>query len=440
MNLRKTFIPKIFIPKKISLILCTLLFAFSFSACSGKSSESSAKVTLATVSSQNSSENESSSKETTTEETTNKSSSASDKVTLTSYENGIIDTSSLFTTRDLEQNADLTDAKSVTLTSNKNVSITEEGVYLISGTATDVSIIVEAPDNAKIQLVLDGVNITNKSAPAIYVIDADKVFVTTTDSNNSLKVSGTFTADGETNLDAVIFSKSDLVLNGSGTLNIDCTKGNGISAKDDLKITGGTYNVTSALDSFEANDSIVIYDGTFTVDSAKDAFHSENEDDLSLGYIYIANGTFTINAAEDGIQGTSAVQIDGGTIKIESCAEGIEGTYVQLNGGDIDIYASDDGINAANKSTFYDVVIEVNGGTIHVSMGAGDTDAFDANGCIYVNDGIITIEAQSSFDYDDSAELNGGTVTVNGLQVTEIPQSQMGGGGMPGGGGMMGRR
>lgn len=422
--------------KKIYLFLIGSLLIFSLSACSQKSTASSTKVTLTTAATQSTTEAESSSEETTVSSDSDNSESK-DNATLVSYEDGIIDTSSILTTRDLEQTADLSNAKNIELANNKDISITEEGVYLISGTATDSSIIVEAPDNAKIQLVLDGVNITNKSAPAIYVIEADKVFITTTDSDSSMNVTSSFTADGDTNLDAVIFSKSDLVLNGTGSLTVNCSSGNGITSKDDLKITGGTYVLTTAADGFEANDSIVIYDGTFTVDSAKDAFHSENEDDSTLEYIYIANGTFTINSSDDGIQGTSMVQIDGGTINIESCIEGIEGTYIQLNGGSIDISASDDGINATNKSSSFDVVIEVNGGTIHVIMGAGDTDAFDANGCIYVNDGTISIEATSAFDYDLSAELNGGTVTVNGSQITEITPSQMGGGMQ---GGMGGRR
>ncbi|HPJ22507.1 MAG TPA: hypothetical protein PLH18_09180, partial [Clostridia bacterium] len=107
------------------------------------------------------------------------------------------------------------------------------------------------------------------------------------------------------------------------------------------------------------------------------------------------------------------------------CSEGIEGTYIQINGGDIDIYATDDGINATAKSS-YDVVIEVNGGNINVSMGSGDTDAFDSNGIIYVNGGTINIDAQSAFDADYLAQLNAGTVYVNGQQITQITVSMPG--------------
>ena len=166
---------------------------------------------------------------------------------------GLLDTSDMFSDRDLEQEADLTNAEYITLTSGEDVTISAEGVYVISGTATNTSIIVEA-DSAKVQLVLDGVSITNTDFPAIYVKEADKVFVTTTDSENVLKVTGSFTTDGDENTDAVIYSKDDIVLNGVGSLTIESTA-NGISGKDDVKFTGGTYVINVSEDAVEAKDS-----------------------------------------------------------------------------------------------------------------------------------------------------------------------------------------
>lgn len=344
--------------------------------------------------------------------------------------------SEIFTERDLEQQADLSDATNLTVTSGQDITITKKGVYVISGTATDCTIIVEAVDDEKVQLVLDGVSITNTDAPAVYVKSGDKVFVTTTSgSTNTFSTTGTFVADGETNLDAVIFSKSDLVLNGLGTLNITSTKANGIACKDDLKVTGGTYQITSAEDSIEANDSISICDGTFTITSSKDAIHCEYDEDDTVGSVYISGGTFNISAVDDGIQATTIAQIEGGTIHITKCVEGIEGTYVLINGGTIDIASSDDGINASKKSTAYTVQIEFNGGDTTIVMGAGDTDAVDANGNITVNAGNITITGQSSFDFDGTGVINGGTVIVNGSQITTMPTQMIGGGGDGGMGG-----
>lgn len=315
----------------------------------------------------------------------------------------------MFSDRDLEQSADTSDAVQYTVSDGQNISITEEGVYVITGTASNVTITVEADDSAKIQIVLDNASITNDSAPVIYVETADKVFVTLFN-DNSLSVTGTFTADSDTNTDAVIFSKQDLTLNGTGTLAVNSTD-NGISSHDDLKITGGTYTVTASHNAFEAHDSIAIAAGTFNINAGNNGFRSKDKDDDTVGYVYIYDGTFNITAAE-----------------------ALEATYVQINDGNITINASDDGINAAAKSTACDVKIEINGGTLSITMGDGDTDALDANGSLIINGGTIDITAQFAFDYDTSAELNGGTVTVNEEQVTAITESmQMGGGGPMGG-------
>lgn len=293
--------------------LLTLILTFAFVGCSSTSASATPTATNEATSSAN---------PTTVESTT-----------VNTSENAIIDTTDLFSTRDLEQTADTTDAQTITVENNKDISITEEGVYVLSGTASEVTITVEAADDAKVQIVLDNLNIINTDSPVIYIKSGDKVFVTTTNSENNLTVTGTFVADGTTNTDAVIFSKSDLTLNGLGTVTITSTK-NGVSSKDDLKVTGGTWNITSTEDSLEANDSIAIADGTFTINSGKDALHSENDEDNTKGYIYIAGGTFTIDAADDGIQATTILEIDGGTFDI-SAVEGLEGTDIEINGGTV---------------------------------------------------------------------------------------------------------
>ena len=356
----------------------------------------------------------------------------------TSSTGGILDTADIFSDRDLTQTPDLSNAQTITVSDGQTINITEAGIYIISGSASNCTIKVDTQD--KVQLVLNGVSITNDSTPAIYVVSADKCFITTAENTeNTLSVTGTFTSDGDTNTDAVIFSKDDLVFNGLGTLTINSSN-NGISCKDDLKFTGGTYNITSVEDSIEANDSIAVCDGMFTINSSKDAFHSENDDDNTSGWIYISGGKFNIKSSSDAIQGTSAVQIDGGTLDINS-SEGIEATYIQINDGTVKIYASDDGINATKKSTAYSTpTIEINGGNLTVEVGPGDTDGIDANGDIIVNGGTINVTAQmSSFDYDGKAEYNGGTIIVNGTQVDSIPQSMMGGGMRGGMNGMGGR-
>ena len=114
---------------------------------------------------------------------------------------------------------------------------------------------------------------------------------------------------------------------------------------------------------------------------------------------------------------------------------------MQLNGGTIQIQASDDGINAARKSRSYAAAVEINGGDITVVMGSGDTDGIDSNGSITVNGGTVNVTGRSTFDCDGAATYNGGTIIVNGQQLSYIPNQMMGGGrgGMGGMGGWGGR-
>ena len=276
---------------------------------------------------------------------------------------------------------------------------------------------------------------------ALFFKNADKVFVTTAEgTSNTLTVTGTFAADGTTNTDAVIFSKDDLVMNGLGTLNI-VSSDNGIACKDDLKVTGGTINIDCVDAALEANDSIAIADGEINIDSDSDGLHAENDDDDSVGYIYICGGTIYINAGDDGIHATTICQIDDGNITVRA-AEAVEATWVQINGGKLDLSATDDGINASHKSTAYTVCLEINGGEVTVNMGQGDTDALDSNGNLYINGGTISINAQSAFDYDGIGQYNGGTIYVNGNQIDSLSNQMMGGGpmgfGQEGFGGPMG--
>ena len=344
----------------------------------------------------------------------------------------ILDGEEEFSKRDLSQTADLSEAETITPISGQEISISAAGVYVLTGTAENCTVIVDAGNEDKVQLVLDGVSITNADFPCIYVKNADKTFITTAqDSVNTLTVTGSFRSDGETNTDAAIYARDDLTLNGLGTLNVSSTE-NGISCKDDLKVTGGTLSVSCAADALEAKDSIRVAGGSITLVSGKDGLHAENEDDDSLGYVYISGGTLDIRAADDGIHAVSILQLDGGELSIQA-AEGLEGTYVQLNGGTLTISASDDGINAARQSGAYTPTIEVNGGDITVNMGSGDTDALDSNGNLYVNGGTLSITAQSPFDYDGIGQLNGGTVTVNGQEVTVLTNQFGGMGGSYGG-------
>lgn len=196
------------------------------------------------------------------------------------------------------------------------ITITSGGTYIISGTLTEGQLVVDA-DDEKVQLVLDNADITCATSAAIYVKSAGKTFITLAEgSENILMNTAEFEAIDDNNIDAVIFSKDDLTLNGSGTLTINSENGHGIVSKDDLKITGGTYNITAASHALSGKDSVRIAEGTFNLVSGKDGIHSENTDDSSKGYVYIAGGEFTIDSTGDGIDASNIVQIDGGTFDI----------------------------------------------------------------------------------------------------------------------------
>ena len=202
--------------------------------------------------------------------------------------------------------------------SGSKITITEEATYVVSGELTDGMLVVDAPDTAKLQIVLNGVDITSKTSAALYILEADKVFVTLADGKaNTLANGGCFTAIDENNIDAAVFSKQDLSFNGTGSLTVTSPAAHGIVCKDDLVFTGGTYTVNSASHGLDANDSVRISGSTkLTIDAGKDGIHCENTDDASLGFIYIGGGTIKAEVEGDGIAAGAYMQIADGTIDL----------------------------------------------------------------------------------------------------------------------------
>ncbi len=199
---------------------------------------------------------------------------------------------------------------------DNTIVINAEGTYVLTGSLNG-SVIVNADKAAKVQLVLDNAAITSADFAAIYVVQADKVFVTLAEgTENALESQGEYTQIDDNNVDAAVFSKADLTLNGSGKLTVTAAAGHGIVTKDDLAITGGTYTVTSASHALCGKDSIRISSGSFTLDAGKDGLHSENDEDASKGFVYIMGGTFDITAQGDGISAGAYLQIDGGGFEI----------------------------------------------------------------------------------------------------------------------------
>lgn len=275
----------------------------------------------------------------------------------TASPNGIYSYDDMFTTRDLDVGYEESEAvhinladDSTTLTMGDDeeetsvsgvtvdgniITITEEGTYILSGTLTEGQVIVDA-DDAKVQLVLDNADITCASSAAIYVKNAKKTFITLADgSENILMNTAEYEAIDDNNIDAVIFSKDDLTLNGNGTLTINSEYGHGIVSKDDLKLTSGIYNITAASHALSGKDSVRIAGGTFNLVSGKDGIHSENTDDEEKGFVYIAGGDYSIESTGDGIDASYVVQIDDGTFDITAGggAENSTKTHNDMMGG-----------------------------------------------------------------------------------------------------------
>ena len=266
-------------------------------------------------------------------------------------ENAAIDTDGLFSQRDLEQSWDESAAVRIELTGDTassdsdavqidggTVTITAEGVYVFSGTLSNGSIIVDAGDEDKVQLVLNGVSVTSSDFAAIYAKNADKVFVTLAENTeNTLVNENGFTEIDDNHMDAVIFSKCDLTLNGAGKLTVTSPAGHGIVSKDELTITGGIYTITASGHGLTGKDSVAIAAGSFVIDSGKDGIHAEDEDDSEAGFIYLSDGDFTITAQGDGISASGMLEIAGGNYNITtgggSAASEMKGGDSQLEPG-----------------------------------------------------------------------------------------------------------
>lgn len=250
--------------------------------------------------------------------------------------------SEMFTDRDFE--TDYSNYVTVTLrddASNANgdgvtiedniITITKEGTYLLTGTLSNGQIIVEVSDTEKVQLVLDNTSVSNSTTAALYIREADKVFVTTTaDSENTLEVTGDFADSGEeSNIDGTIFSKADVTLNGNGSLSVACATAHGIVSKDDLKITSGAYHITAAKQGISGKDSVRIADGTITITSDTDGIHSENTDDTEKGFIYISGGTLNITSSNDALDASNYIAVLDGTLNLTTGGGSANASKVQ---------------------------------------------------------------------------------------------------------------
>ena len=341
-----------------------------------------------------------------------------------------------YVTVELKDNA--TSAVSGVTVNGNVITVSAAGTYYLTGTLTNGQIVVDAADTDKVQLVLDGVAVNCEGSAALYVLSADKVFVTTVKGTVSkFSSTGEYVDTDGNEVDAAIFSKDDITLNGEGTLQAQSETGHGIVSKDDLKITSGTYEIEAAKNGLRANDSVRIADGTITIEAGTDGIHCENTEDISKGYVYIADGTINITAGTDGIDASGDVVIEDGDVNVETAggstgavtnsnqfggmgwggknrnttsssastesAKGIksDGT-ITVSGGNVKVDSSDDGIHS-NGSIVFD------GGTVDI---ASDDDGIHADYELTVNAGEITVTAGEGLEAT-LITINGGNIEIN---------------------------
>lgn len=231
------------------------------------------------------------------------------------------------------------------------LTITKAGTYKLSGEYQG-QIKVETADSDAVRLVLDNANITNSSGAALNVVNADEVILySASGTTNTISDGAEYTATGEDDPDAVVYSKADLTIAGEGTLKVNGNHEDGIHTSDGLVIASGTLEVNAANTGIKGKDYVDILGGTITVTAQQDGIKSTNDTDEGQGWTRLSNGTVTVNAGDDGFKASRVVEISGGSLTVEQSDEGIEAQYINVSGGDVNVTSADDGMNASLKTS-----------------------------------------------------------------------------------------
>jgi len=323
-----------------------------------------------------------------------------------------------YSDRDFDASYDEASAAKITLSDDKisisgegakangsSLCIEEEGTYIITGSMSDGQIRVETADDEKVQLVLNGINISCSDNAPVIVEESDKVFITLADgSKNTLTGPETYSeAASSDGTDGVIFSRADLCINGSGSLTVTADGGHGIVSKDNLIVTDGNISVTAAGDGIQGKDCVKIGGGNLTVTAADDGIKSSNSDDADRGFISIDSGNVTVAAGCDGIQAETLLRVADGILDITT--GGGSGTVSTDSG-----WSSGWGMRPDHTHDGGQMPDQMNGST---AQSDSETDSDSAKGLkgglgILVEGGSISIDSS-----DDSIHSNG-DVNISG--------------------------
>lgn len=274
------------------------------------------------------------------------------------------------------------------------LTLKNEATYILKGTIDDGQVCIDAND-AKVQIVLDGANITNTHGSAIYIKNCKKAFITTANNSvNRISDGPDYFDETEDGPNATIYSKEDLTLNGTGILSINGNHKHAVHSKDNLLVCGGTYKIEAIEDGLRGKDCIKINNGTFDIAAGENGIVSSDKNDDNKGYVSINDGKFSIKAGKNGIKSQTYSKINNGSYVLTTENDGLNSNVrIDINGGNIEIAAGDDGIHTEAE-------LNINNGNINV---INSTEGFEAE-VVNINGGTHNIFATDDGINSSAAE------------------------------------
>ncbi len=198
----------------------------------------------------------------------------------------------------------------------ESVILKDAGIYHLTGNIDEGSITVDTEDYIK--LILDNVSITNPKGPAIYIENAKTIVLSLVEGTTNVLSDGSRYDKTPEEVNACLYSKDDLVLEGTGVLEVQGNYKDGIRVQDDFKMNEGTLKITALDNGIRGKDSVYIVDGNITIEAKGDAIKTASKEKEGKGFIYIKNGEFNLTSEKDGIEAIQSLIIENGDFKIKA--------------------------------------------------------------------------------------------------------------------------
>ena len=296
------------------------------------------------------------------------------------------------------------------------ITISKAGTYRLRGKLDEGQIVVNA--DGDVNLNFDNFTISNSSDAPI-VGKSGNININLVDGSDNkisdMRVANTQdenTSGEDKAYDAAVYSEGDINLTGSGKLTVEGGYEDAIHSKSNLNVESGNYSITASHHGLNGKKTLVVKNGNFDITTVEDALHSK-------GDVTFENGEININAGDDALHADNTLTVKDGKINIAASNEGLEGITVNIEGGNILVNSSDDGINAAGDSedgSQVSYAINISGGDIKIIPGG---DGIDSNGDLNVSGGNIVVDGPSNggnapIDYDGTGTITGGSILATG--------------------------